>query len=128
MVGGAYAYDPQGWKRPWRLWVVGLWFNGTEGAQVCPQPLASDVGGHHLGAQHVTVPEWVGQTPSPPLLLLLESPSCLPLLISPATGVLILSGLHFSSPLSPPTSYQFTWGFLPSLWVPGSPTSGWQVP
>ena len=33
------------------------------------------------------VPKWVGQTPSAPLVLLLEGPSCLPLLISPASLV-----------------------------------------
>ena len=49
----------------------------------------------------VTVPKWTGQSPSAPLLLLLEGPSCLPLLISPASGAPILSGLHF---LFPPQS------------------------
>ena len=47
-------------------------------------------------------PEWAGQMPSAPLLLLQDGSSHLPLLISPASGVPILSGLHFSSPLSPP--------------------------
>ena len=73
-------------------------------------------------------PEWVEQSSSAPLLLLPEGPSHLPLLISQASGVLILSGLHFSSPLSPPTSYPFTWWFLPSPWASGSPTSGRQAP
>ena len=54
------------------------------------------------------MPEWVGQLPSTPLPLLPECPSRLPLLISLASGVPILSGLHFSSSLSPPTSYRFT--------------------
>ena len=74
------------------------------------------------------VPEWAGQSPSTPLLLLLDGPSCLPLLISLASGAPILSGLHFSSPLSPPTSYWFTLGFLSSPWASESPTSGRQVP
>ena len=62
----------------------------------------------------------------PPLLP--EGPSHLPLLISPASGVPILSGLQFSSPLSPLTSYQFTLGFLPSSWASEFPTSGRQAP
>ena len=40
-------------------------------------------------------------TPSSPLRLFLESPSRLLLLISSTSGAPILSGLHFSSPLSP---------------------------
>ena len=72
------------------------------------------------------VPKSVGQMPSAPPPLLPEGPSHVPFLISPASGVLILSGLHFSSPLSPPTSYQFTWGFLPSPWALESSTSGRQ--
>ena len=74
-----------------------------------------------LGAQQVPQPEWARRSPSIPLPLFLESPSHLPLLISLASGVLILSGLHFSSPLSPPTSYQFTSGFFPSPWASESP-------
>ena len=31
-------------------------------------------------------------------------------------------------PLCPPTSYQFTWGFLPSPWASESHTSSWQAP
>ena len=57
-----------------------------------------------------------------------QSPSRLPLLIFPASGAQILSGFHFSSPLSPPTSYRFTLGFFPSPCVSESPTSGQQVP
>ena len=72
--------------------------------------------------------EWAGQSPSAPLLLLLQGPSRLPLLISPASAALILSGLHFSSPLGPPTSYWFTLGFLPSPWGSESPTSNRQAP
>ena len=72
--------------------------------------------------------ECAGQSPSAPLPLLLESPSHVPLLISPASGSLILSGLHFSFPLSPLMSYQFTWAFLLSPWASGSSTSGQQAP
>ena len=73
-------------------------------------------------------PQWAGQSPSAPLPVLPDDSSHLPLLIFPALGALILSGLQFSSPLSPPTSYQFTLGFLPSPWASESPTSSWQVP
>ena len=60
-------------------------------------------------------PEWARPSPSALLLLLQEGPSHLPLLISLASGTLILSGFHFSSLLGPPTSYRFTLGFLPAL-------------
>ena len=66
-----------------------------------------------LGTQKAPQPECARRSPSAPLPLFPESPSCLPLLISLASGVLILSGLHFSSPFSPPTSYRFTLGFPP---------------
>ena len=42
--------------------------------------------GTGLGAQQFPWPEWTRQLPSAPLLLFPESPSCLPLLISPASG------------------------------------------
>ena len=99
---------------------------------LCPQDQCGRGGGALEGRgpawepSRLPRPEWLGQ--SPPLLLLLEGLSHLPLLISPASGSLILSGLHFSSPLSTPTSYQFTWGFLLSPWASGSPTSSQQVP
>ena len=73
-------------------------------------------------------PEWVGQSPLASVLLLPEGPSHLPLLISPASGVPILSGLYFFSPLSPPTYYWFTWGFLPSPRVSGPLASRRQAP
>ena len=81
-----------------------------------------------LGAQQAPQPKWAGQSPSAPLSLFPESPSCLPLLISPASRALILSGLHFSYPFSPPVSYQFILGFLPSPWASESPTSSRQAP
>ena len=63
-----------------------------------------------------------GQGSRPPLL------SPLPLLISPASGAPVLSGLNFSLPLAPPTSYRFTLGFLPSPWGLEFPASSWQAP
>ena len=58
-----------------------------------------------LGAQQAPWPQWTRRSPSTPLPLFQESPSRLPLLISPASGAPILSGLHSSSPLSPLMSY-----------------------
>ena len=84
--------------------------------------------GAGLGAQQAPQSQWSRQSPSTPLLLFLESPSHLPLLTSPASGVPILSGLYFSYPLGPPTSYQFTVGFLPSPWGLESSISGRHVP
>ena len=49
------------------------------------------------------------------------------LLISPASGAPILSGLHLSFPLSPPISYRFTLSSS-CLREHESPTSSWQVP
>ena len=48
--------------------------------------------------------------------------------LSHPSEALVLSGLHFSSLLSAPTSYQFAWGFFLSLWASGSPTSIRQAP
>ena len=70
-----------------------------------------------LGAQQAPWPEWARRLPSALLPLFLESPSHLLLLMSPASEARILSGLHFSSPLSPPTSYQFTLRFLLFPWA-----------
>ena len=99
---------------------------------LCPQdPRSLDgalEGGYWPGSSAGSLAQ-VGQAIAlPPLPLFLESPSRLPLLISQSSGVWILSGLHFSSPVSPPTSYGFTLGFLPSPWASESPTSGRQAP
>ena len=84
--------------------------------------------GTGLGTQQPPQAAWAGQMTCAPLLLLLEGPSQLPILISLASGAPILSGLHFSYPPHPPMFYQFTWGFLPSPWASGSPTSSRQAP
>ena len=73
------------------------------------------------------MPKWAGQLTSAPLPLLPEGASHLPLLISLASGVLMLSGLHFSSPFGPRTSYLFTLGFLLSPWGSEPSTSGQQA-
>ena len=69
---------------------------------LCPQDPRSLDGtlgvGNGLGAQQAPWPKWARRSPSASLPLFPESPSRLPLLISPALGVPILSGLHFSSP------------------------------
>ena len=66
---------------------------------LCPQGPTQPGGGlegrgpaWELG--RLPMPKWVGLTPSAPLLLLPQGPSHLPLLISPASGALILPGLH----------------------------------
>ena len=131
------------------LGVAGVWlkFKEQKGPRCAPHPWSQRVGditwepsrlplgegaldGREPAWELSRIPrlEWVGQSPSAPLPLFPEGPSHLPRLISPASGARILSGFHFSSPLSPPTSYRFTWGFLPSPWMSGSPTSSWQVP
>ena len=76
-MGRAYAQDPQGWKRPWGLWGVGLRLKEQKGPRRAPHP--------HLRAADLTwepsrLPglEWAVQTPSSPLLLLLDGPSRLP--------------------------------------------------
>ena len=98
----------------------------------CPQDpcgLNRALGGGEtgLGTQQAPQTQWARRSPSTPLLLFLESPSHLPLLISPTSGAPILSGLHFS-PISPPTSYRFILGSLPSSWVSESPTSSRHMP
>ena len=96
------------------------------------QPGWGSGGWYQLGSSAGS-PVRVGQaialcsSPTLPGESLPESPSHLPLLISPASGAQILSGLHFSSPLSPPVSCQFNVGFLPSPWGSESPTSSQQA-
>ena len=92
---------------------------------LCPQDQCDRDGalqwGYWLGSSEAPWPKWARRSSSTPLPLFPESPSLLPFLIYPASGVLILSGLHFSYPISPPTSYQFTLGFFPSSWASESP-------
>ena len=131
-MGGANALlsspAPPVWEGPSRLTLL-----ISLASLLCPHGPTQPGGGFggqgtSLGAQQPPWPEWARRSPSSPLLLFPEGPSHLPPLISPASGALILSGLHFSSPLSPPVSYRFTLGFLPSPRVSESPTSSLQVP
>ena len=102
-----------------------------------PRPMRREAGGEGEALEgrglawefsRLPMPKWEGQSPSAPLPLLPEGPSRLPLLISLASGAPILSGLHFSSPLGPPTSYWFTLGFLLFPWGSESHISGRQAP
>ena len=182
----ANAQDPQVWKRPLGLWGVGLRLKEQKGPWCSPHPWSQRAGdltwapsrlpglkwagqsssaplpllldgpsclplmislasllcppgptqsggalegrGSAWELSRLPEPEWAGQSPSAPFPLFLESPSRLPLLISLASEVPILSGLHFSSPLCPPTSYWFTLEFLPSPWASESPTSSQRAP
>ena len=103
---------------------------GTEEAQAFPAPLVSEVRGPHLGAQQASWARVGGadallSSPAPPVW---EGPSRLPLLISLASGAPILSGLRFSSPLSPATSYQLTLGFLCLLGGQSPPPAAGRCP
>ena len=131
LVGRANALlsspAPPVWEGPSRLPLLISW-----ASLLCPKGPTRPGGGLRgqgtvLGAQQALQPEWARRSPSASLLLFPESPSRLPLLISPASGAPSLSGLHFS-PLSPPTSYLFTLEFLPSPWVSEFSTSGRQAP
>ena len=160
VVGGANAQDPQGWKRPWGLWGVRLRLKEQKGHRCAPHLWSQRAGDLTWEPSSLPVPEWAGQSPSIPLLLLLgwllppatpdlpslppmppgptlagwgfgvggtglgaqqapqpmwarrspsallplfpQGPSHLPLLISLASGSLILSGLHFSFPPQSP--------------------------
>ena len=89
VVGGAYAQDPQGWKRPWGLWTVGLRLKEQKGPRHAPHPWSQRAGDLTWEPSRLPGFEWVGQTSSSPLWLLWsgvwEGLSHLPLLISPAS-------------------------------------------
>ena len=130
--GWGQCSGPTGLEKALGPWGVGLRLKEQKGPRCAPHPWSQRAGDLTWEPSRLPGLEWAGQTPSSPLLLLQsgvwEGPSHLPLLISPASGALILSGHHFSSPFSPPTSYQLTLGFLPSPWASESPTSSWQEP
>ena len=85
MVSGANAQDPQGWKRLWGLWGVGLRLKEQKGPRHAPHPWSQRAGDLTWELSRLPGPEWAGQMPSAPLALLLQGPSRLPLLISPAS-------------------------------------------
>ena len=78
-MGGANAQDPQGWKRPWGLWGVGLRLKEQKGPRHAPHPLTQRAGDLTWEPSRLSGLEWAGQMPSP--LLLLQSwrapPACL---------------------------------------------------
>ena len=99
MVGGANAQDPQGWKRPWGLWGMGLRLKDQKGPRRAPTPglrgqgtspgsltafLASSGRGKHpplllLSPASPDLPGLRGADPVwPPLLLPSQSPHILP--------------------------------------------------
>ena len=85
-VGGTNAQDPQGWKRPWGLCRMGLRLKEQKRPRHAPHPWSQRAGNLTWEPSRLPVSEWVRQTPSSPLPpLVWEGPSCLPLLISPAS-------------------------------------------
>ena len=88
-MGGADAQNPQGWKRPWVLWGVGLRLKEEKGPRRAPHPWSQRAGDITWDPSRLPGLEWAGQMPSSPLLLLpsgvWEGPSCLPHLISLAS-------------------------------------------
>ena len=55
VVGGASAQDPQGWKRPWGLWGLGIRLKEQKGPRCAPHPWSQRTGAL-LGAQQAS---WV---------------------------------------------------------------------
>ena len=43
-MGGANAQDPQGWRRPWELWGVGLRLKEQKGPRCAPPPWSQRAG------------------------------------------------------------------------------------
>ena len=96
-----------------------------------PEGASEGVGSGQRGEQ-TSLADWAGETlgalpPDPSSRGSLQAWEPLPPL-SHSSGTSVLSGLHFSCPLSPPTSYRFAWGFLLSPWVSRSLTSLRQAP
>ena len=67
-MGGANAQDPQDWKRPWGLWGVGLRLKEQEGSRRAPHPWSQRTGDLTWEPSRLPGLEYIGQTPSPPLL------------------------------------------------------------
>ena len=86
MGGVAYAQDPQGWKRPWGLWGVGLRLKQQKGSRRAHHPWSQRAG--DLTWEPSQVPghsSSSSQEASAPLQLFPDGSSRLPLLISTAT-------------------------------------------
>ena len=67
-MGGAYAQDPQGWKRPWWLWEVGLMLKEQKGPRRAPHPWPQRAGDLTWEPSRLPGLRQVGQMPSSPLL------------------------------------------------------------
>ena len=85
VVGRANAQDPEGWKRPWGLWGVGLRLKEQKGPRHAPHPLSQRAGGQAQQASRARVggANALLSSPAPPVPPVLEGPSHLPLLFSP---------------------------------------------
>ena len=81
-MGGAYAQDPQGWKRPWVLWGGGLRLKEQKGPRRAPHPWSQRAGDLTWEPSRLPRLEWAGPTPCSPLPVR-EGPSHLPLQFSP---------------------------------------------
>ena len=79
VVGGANAQDPQGWKRPWGPWGVGLRLKEHKGPRRAPHPWSQRAGDLTWEPSRLPGLTWAGLTQA---LLSLSSgrapPSCLP--------------------------------------------------
>ena len=80
-MGRAYAQNPQGLKRLWGLWGVGLRLKEQKGPRRASAPPVSEGGGPHLGAQQASQAGVGGANALHPPVL--EGPSRLSLLFSP---------------------------------------------
>ena len=84
-MGRACAQDPQGWKRPWGLFGVGLRLKTQKGHRHVPHPWSQRAGDLTWEPSRLPGLLWAGQLPSASLLLLLDGSSHLPLLMSSAS-------------------------------------------
>ena len=65
-MGGAYAQDPQGWKRPWELWGWGLGSRNRRGPRCALHPWSQRAGDLTWAPSRLPGFEWAGQMPSSP--------------------------------------------------------------
>ena len=70
VVGRANAQDPEGWKRPWGLWGVGLRLKEQKGPWRAPHPWSQRAGDLTWEPSSLPGLKWAGQMPSCPLLIL----------------------------------------------------------
>ena len=126
--GWGLCLGPTSWKRPWGLWEMELRLKEQKGPRRAPHPWSQRAGDLTWEPSRLPGLEWAGQMPSAPLPLLPEGPSHLPLLMSLVSGALILSDLHFSSPLSPPRLTSSLGGSSCLLGLQGPPPAAGKCP